>query len=196
MVEVTLANPDADSAALRRMGERVLASCVRQQRLIDGLLELAGSGRGLMRHEPVDLAAVTVAALRAHDLSEHESRVALERARTDGDADLLERLAANLISNAVCHNVIGGLIEVETHAASGRAVLRVANTGPLIPPAELQRLFQPFQRFESHQTKAPQGLGLGLAVVRAIADAHDAVVAPRARPGGGLEIRVTFRAVQ
>ena len=72
-----------------------------------------------------------------------------EPAWTTGDPDLLERLAANLVSNAIRHNIVGGRIEVATRAESGRAVLAVANTGPLIPAGELQRLFQPFQRFDT-----------------------------------------------
>ena len=108
LVEVTLANPNADTAALREMGERVVASCTHQQRLIEALLDLARSGRGLARREPVDLAVIAAAALRAHDLSELGSVVALEPVQTTGDPQLLERLAANLVSNAIQHNIAGG----------------------------------------------------------------------------------------
>ena len=196
LVEVTLADPNADTAALREMGERVLASCLRQQRLIDALLELVRSARGLARQEPVDIAAIAAAALRAHDLGELGSLVVLERARTTGDPDLLERLAANLISNAIRHNVVGGRIEVGTRAQSGRAVLSVANTGPPIPSGELQSLFRPFQRLAVRRTDSAEGAGLGLAIVQAIADAHDAYMTARARSGGGLEIHVSFAAIR
>ena len=175
------------------MGERVLASCVRQQRLIDALLKRARIGRGLTRREPVELAAIAATALRGHDPGELGSVVALEPVRTTGDPDLLEQLAANLVSNAIRHNIVGGRIEVATRAQPGRAVLTVANTGPRIPASELQRLFQPFQRLAPHLPDTTDGVGLGLTIAQTIADAHRAVMTARARAGGGLEIHVSFR---
>jgi signal transduction histidine kinase len=192
---VTLADRDADAATLRTMGERVVASCIRQQRLIESLLELVWSERGPRRRAPVDLAAIAAEALRAHDPGGLETVVVLEPARTTGDPGLLERLAANLVSNAIRHNVVGGRIEVETRAESGRAVLSVANTGPLIPASELPRLFQPFQRLGGHAASCADGVGLGLTIVQAIADAHDAVVTARSRVEGGLAIAAAFSAV-
>jgi len=176
------------------MGERVVASCARQQRLIQALLDLARSGRTLARQERVDLAGIAAAALRAHDLSELGSVVALEPVHATGDPQLLERLTANLVSNAIQHNIAGGRIEVATRAQSGRAVLAVANTGPRIPPGELERLFQPFQRLAPQRPDTTDGVGLGLAIIQAIADAHGAFWTARARAGGGLEIHVSFPA--
>ena len=144
--------------------------------------------------EPVDIAAIAAAALRAHDLSEFGSVVALERVRATGDPDLLERLVANLVANAIHHNIVGGRIEVSTRAASGRAVLSVANTGPIIPAGELQRLFRPFQRL-APDAHTNGGIGLGLTIVQEIADAHRAVVTARAQADGGLEIHVTFPSI-
>jgi signal transduction histidine kinase len=118
----------------------------------------------------------------------------LDPARTTGDPDLLERLAANLVSNAVRHNVVGGWIEAATRTEPGRSVLSVANTGPMIPAGELHSLFQPFQRLSSHADATADGVGLGLAIVQAIAEAHDATVTANARSGGGLGIDVSFRA--
>jgi signal transduction histidine kinase len=194
LVEVTLADPDADTAALREMGQRVLASCLRQQRVIEALLDLARSGPGRTRHEPVDLAELMARTLDAHDLSKLESVTRLEPAWTTGDTHLLERLAANLVSNAVRHNTVGGRIEVATRARPRRALLSVANTGPLITPAELERLFQPCHRLAPRRRDAAEGAGLGLAIVHAIADAHDAVVTADAQPGGGLRIDVDLPA--
>jgi signal transduction histidine kinase len=190
LIEVALGDANADAAALREMGERVLASCIRQQRLIEALLDLARSGRG--RREPVDLATVAAAALRAHDLSQLMSVVALRRARTIGDPCLLERLAGNLLANAIQHNIVGGRIEVATRVRSRRAVLSVANTGPLIRNGELQRLFEPFQRLAAHPRDAAEGVGLGLSIVQAVADAHDAELTAQAPPLGGLRIDVSF----
>jgi len=122
--------------------------------------------------------------------------VSLEPARTAGDPALLERLAANLVSNAIRHNVYGGRIELATYTRSERAILVVANTGPLVPNGDLERLFQPFERFSSTPRSSGDGVGLGLAIVEAIATAHEARLAARARPGGGLEIRVSFCALR
>jgi signal transduction histidine kinase len=194
LVELALGDQHADTATLRAMGEDVLASCEHQERLIEALLDLTRSQCGLARHELVDIAAITNQAMRAHDLSEFESVVTLEPARTTGDPDLIERLAANLVSNAARHNVTGGRIEVATHTESEQAVLCVANTGRPIPAAELPRLFHPFQRLGSQPRACTDGVGLGLAIVQAIADAHHAYVAAHARPGGGLKIEVSFPA--
>ena len=192
LVEVALADPHADTEALRAMGKRVIASCEQQQRLLAALLDLTRSRWGLSRREPVDLAATVADALRTHDPGELESDVRLERAGMTGDPDLLMRLAENLVSNAIRHNTLGGRIELATRSESGRAVLSVANTGPLIAAGELQRLFQPFHRAVSGPTGAVEGVGLGLAIVHAIADAHNARISARALAGGGLEIKISF----
>jgi signal transduction histidine kinase len=110
----------------------------------------------------------------------------------DGDSLLVERLVANLLTNAVRHNIPGGRVEVRTEVRDGTAVLSVTNTGPLIPPAELNRLFQPFQRLDRRRANYKNGHGLGLSIVRAIATAHDATVTARPMPGGGLCVSVSF----
>jgi signal transduction histidine kinase len=192
LLELALADRNADVASWREIGEDVLGACRQQERLLEACLTLAWSQSGPHRCERVDLAVVAAETLRAHDLSGLGSVVALEPAWTGGDPNLLERLATNLVSNAIRHNVGGGRIEVATRVESGRAVLSVANTGPLVPAGELQRLFQPFQRLDSNARSYADGVGLGLAIVRAIADAHDAVVTAHARARGGLRIDVAF----
>jgi signal transduction histidine kinase len=185
LLELALGDPSTGAAAWREIGEDVLAACRHQERLLEACLTLARGER--RRREPVDLAAIAGDALRAHDRRFLRTVAALEPARTSGDPGLVERLVANLVSNAVQHNVSGGRIEVGTRTCSGRAVLSVANTGPVVPPGELPRLFQPFQRLAHGD-----GLGLGLAIVQAVADAHDATVSARARRGGGLGVDVAF----
>jgi signal transduction histidine kinase len=195
LLELALADQNADVASWREIGEDVLGACRRQERLLEACLTLARSQGRAQRCEPVDLAAIAAGALRAHDLGNLESLIALEPAWTSGDPDLLERLVANLVSNAIRHNTIGGRIQVTSSVREGHAVLCVANTGPPIPASELHRLFLPFQRLESNAGVAGDGVGLGLAIVHAIANAHDATVTAQARPSGGLGITVVFSAL-
>jgi signal transduction histidine kinase len=194
LLELALADPNADVASWREIGEDVLGACRQQERLFEACLTLARSQGRMQRCEPVDLAMIAAEALRAHDLQGLESVLALGPASVTGDPALLERLAANLVSNAIRHNIVAGRIEVETRVESGRAVLSVANTGLLVPAGELQRLFQPFQRLNSNPRTCGDGVGLGLAIVEAIARAHGASVVARARGGGGLELDVSFPA--
>lgn len=192
VAEAALADPRADTATLRAMGEDVVACCEQQQRLIDALLCLTRSRGGLTRHEPVDIVEITRELLEAKDLSTFESAMSFEPARTTGDPDLVGRLAANLLSNATRYNVTGGRIEVATHTEAGRAVLSIANTGQRIPAAELPRLFQPFQRLASQPRGGADSVGLGLAIVKAIAAAHDAIITVHPQADGGLKIDVSF----
>lgn len=106
-------------------------------------------------------------------------------------------MVANLADNALRHNVAGGSVEISTSMTAGSASLWVVNTGPVIPAAEVDRLFQPFQQLGADRVSRDRddgdgGHGLGLAIVRAIAIAHRASLSARARPGGGLEIKVDF----
>jgi signal transduction histidine kinase len=194
LVDVALADPEANVQTLREMGQRVIAALEHQQRLIDGLLELTRAERGLSSREPVDLALITTAALRTHDLGSIASAALLEPARATGDACLLAQLTANLISNAIRHNIPRGLVTVATGTVEKRPFLSVANTGRTVPPPELERLFEPFQRLAPGPPARPPGLGLGLAIVRAIADAHNALITVRPGSSGGLAVRVSFPA--
>jgi signal transduction histidine kinase len=198
LVEVALRDPGATVGSLQQTMRRVLATGEEQERLIEALLTLARSQRGLDRREPLDLAVVTGDALAVSG-PEAEGRgvrvnATLGPAPISGDQRLTERLAANLVDNAVRHNVAGGWVEVVTGMRSGRAVLSVANAGPAIPPEQVETLFQPFGRLDASRLSR-DGLGLGLSIVTAIADAHDADLRARPLPGGGLEVEIHFPAV-
>jgi signal transduction histidine kinase len=198
LLQVALADPHAPAEALRSTCEELLLAGVQQQRLIEALLTLASSERGLEHREPFDLAEITTEALQAAR-PEMERRglralTMISSAPVMGDPDLAGHLATNLVDNAVRHNIPGGQIEVATSASEGRAVLAVANTGPVIPPAEVSRLLQPFQRLSATRDHNGDGHGLGLSIVAAIASAHGATLSAHARPGGGLDITVTFPA--
>jgi signal transduction histidine kinase len=194
LVEVALRDPEPTVASLQAVCERVLATGEEQERLIEALLTLARSQCGLDRTEPLDLAAVTEGAVQAAEggAQNRGLRVhsALAEAPVMGDPRLAERLAANLVDNAVRHNVPGGWVEVVTGIRAGRGILSVANTGPVIPPQKVDLLFQPFGRLEDRVGR--DGLGLGLSIVTAIAAAHEADLRARPLPGGGLEVEVHF----
>jgi signal transduction histidine kinase len=194
LAETALADPNADAAAMRETGNGVVAACERQERLLEALLTLVRSEYGDLRREPVDLAATAIDVLRAHDHRELRSTTTLEPARTIGDPLLVERLIGNLIENAVRHNVPDGRLDVATYTFAGHATVLIANTGPVIPTGELPRLFQPFQRRSGQVGPCADGAGLGLAIVQAIADAHDAIVNAEARTGGGLRVEIGFPA--
>ncbi|HEY7486647.1 MAG TPA: ATP-binding protein [Streptosporangiaceae bacterium] len=119
---------------------------------------------------------------------------ALAAAPASGDPRLVESLVANLVDNAMRYNVPGGRVEVATAAVDDGAQIFVRNSGPIIPPGQVDRLFEPFQQLDGQRIGRGQGHGLGLAIVRAIADAHGAALLALAQPAGGLHITVTFPA--
>jgi signal transduction histidine kinase len=207
VLQVALSDPAASVAALRAACDEVLRLGQQQEKLIDALLTLASSERGIAVAEPFDLADVASAVIGETGSSAKlgakigaKIGAKLSPAPAEGDPRLAESLVANLVGNAIRHNRPGGWAEISTGTAAGRAVVRVSNTGPVIPPAELDRLFQPFQRLGDERTRRGPGgpggpgggYGLGLAIVRAIASAHGAQICASPRTEGGLDITVTF----
>jgi signal transduction histidine kinase len=195
LLELALTDPNASAATLRSTCEELLASSKEHERLLEALLTLASSERGLDHREPIDLRTLVEHALQTprSDAERLELRIETELAPApaSGDPGLLRRLVANLIDNAATYNVAGGLIELKTGVEDGRALLTVANTGPRVPPDQLDRLLEPFQRLDHERATDTNGHhGLGLSIVRAIANAHDATLAARARPDGGLAVSV------
>lgn len=191
LLEVALRTPSAQ--ALRTACERALAAGAEQERLIAALLTLARGQQGPRRRDPLDLAALTrrLVADRGETMAGRGLGVAtrLGSAPVLADPLLTERMIANLLDNAVCHNVADGAVWVTAGLEAGKAVLTVANTGPVIPPGDVERLLQPFQ------CHAPaRGLGLGLPVVRAIAEAHGGTLTLIPRSGGGLTASLAFPA--
>jgi signal transduction histidine kinase len=192
MAEVALADPEADAGSLRAVLERLLAAGKHQERLIEALLTLARSQQGLDHRQPLDLAAITGQALGQPGNPGVRIESALHPAPASGDRALIERLVANLLDNAVRHNVPGGWIKVATAMRSGRPTLRIANSGPVIPPGRVHTLLQPFQRLETGRKATGDSLGLGLSIVAAIVKAHHGTLEARPLPGGGLEVTVAL----
>ncbi|MCE7009695.1 HAMP domain-containing histidine kinase [Kibdelosporangium philippinense] len=193
-LDVTLADPDADVAELRRMAGVVRAATLRSGQLVDALLLLARTdGMGLGVREPVDLAS-TVATAWHGVRAEAEPRGITPTfhaapAPAIGDPALLERVAGNLLENAVRHNVDGGWIDVRTSANPEWATLRVSSSGPHIDATRVGELFEPFRRGGVDRT-AQSGTGLGLSIVRAVVIAHHGQVSAYPVPEGGLSVEV------
>ncbi|HEY0869795.1 MAG TPA: HAMP domain-containing sensor histidine kinase [Acidothermaceae bacterium] len=196
LLESALLDPDKTLPGWRVTGERALKASKEQERLIGALLTLARSERGLSHHEPFDLSIVTTAILSGREADANQRGVhvsaRLDPAPTTGDLELAERLVANIIDNALRHNVVDGRVEVVTESSNGHAVISVRNTGPSIPPSEIDRLFEPFQRADGERTSYDGGLGLGLSIVQSIATAHDASIRVSAQVTGGLDVVVQF----
>ena len=192
LIELALADPEASNERLRGVLGLVLASGGHQERLIDALLVLSRSQRGLDHRETLDLAEVVAQALERVDANGLTVERSLASALTDGEPRLIERLTANLVTNAVQYNQPAGRIDLATATTNGRAILRVTNSGPTIAAGDLSRLFEPFQRIDGTRTSASVGLGLGLSIVKGIADAHAATMTTTLPDDGGLSIEVAF----
>jgi signal transduction histidine kinase len=194
LLQVALRNPATTIERWRTTGQELLESGIGQERLLEALLTLATSEGGIGNREPADLSEAAATSLPTARQAAEPQRVQVEAllrpAPVAGDPSLIERLAANLIGNAVRHNVPGGTVQVSTGQRDGRAVITVANTGPAIPQTEVPRLFQPFERLAARQ--AGDGHGLGLSIVAAIAAAHGATIDAHNQPEGGLRIQVSF----
>jgi signal transduction histidine kinase len=195
LLQVALADPHASAETLRSTCEELLACGAEHERLLEALLTLASSDGGLEQREALDLSTLAERALESarQQMTRRslELNTSLSPAPATGDPALVERLVANLIDNAVSHNVHGGRVDVRTETDGAHAVLTISNTGSLVPADQTDRLFEPFQRL--HGRTSPDGdghFGLGLSIVRAIALAHDATLTARPLPGGGLAVTV------
>ncbi|MFE5814897.1 sensor histidine kinase [Streptomyces sp. NPDC056479] len=196
LLEVHLSDPTAP-VELQQLGKTLLATNERSEQLVEGLLLLARSDNQIVERKPVDLAEVAEQAVdQVH--GEAESKGVMIRgeqkpAVVQGNGVLLERIALNLVQNAVRYNVPeGGWVEVTTDVQHGQAVLVVSNTGPVVPAYEIDNLFEPFRRLRTERTGSDKGVGLGLSIVRSVVRAHGGHIAAQPREGGGLVMRVTL----
>ncbi|MEU4556805.1 HAMP domain-containing sensor histidine kinase [Actinoplanes sp. NPDC023936] len=200
-IDVTLSDDEADVAEYRRMAKVVRNASERANGLVDALLVLARSeaqsGRRLVRKVPADLATSVYNALSAVKAEAERLKLDvttdLEPAPVVGDPSLLDRLAGNLIENAIRYNHLLGRLWLRTESVNGQTRLIVGNTGYEVEPADVPGLFEPFQRGGWERTGS-RGSGLGLSIVRAVCDAHGGTVSAVAQEGGGLEVTVTLPA--
>ncbi|MGP4011137.1 sensor histidine kinase [Streptomyces sp. 4N124] len=196
LLEVHLSDPNAP-VELQQLGKTLLATNERSEQLVEGLLLLARSDNQIVERKPVDLAEVASQAVdQVH--AEAQAKGVLIRgeqkpAVVQGNGVLLERIALNLVQNAVRYNVPeGGWVEVGTEVQHGQAVLVVTNTGPVVPAYEIDNLFEPFRRLRTERTGSDKGVGLGLSIARSVARAHGGHITAQPREGGGLVMRVTL----
>jgi signal transduction histidine kinase len=189
-VDVVLSNPDSTPGDLHAMAADIRAAVDHAEHLIGALLLLARNERGLNVREETDLATAAEEVLETAGLGGRRVHATLEPAIINGDPVLAERLIANLVDNAVRYNHAGGDVWVSSRTSAGSSQLTVANTGPVISPADAGRIFQPFQRLSDRTSH--DGFGLGLAIVASIAAIHGGTATARPRNGGGLLVTVTI----
>jgi signal transduction histidine kinase len=196
LLEMVLTDPRATMETFRTTCRQVLEESEEQEQLIDALLALAQGERGIDRRASVDLSVLVAGALHSYSANAAERGLALQTslapARLSGDGRLVERLVANLLENALRHNVPDGRIAVSVTSLHGEAELVVTNTGAPVPADQIERLLQPFQRLGADRLRQREGFGLGLSIVAAIASAHDATLHVQPGADGGLEVRVHF----
>jgi signal transduction histidine kinase len=198
-IDVTLSDDEADVAEYRRMARVVRNASERANGLVDALLVLARSeaqsGRRLVRKVPADLATSVYNALSAVRAEAERMKLDvttdLEPAHVVGDPSLLDRLAGNLIENAIRYNHLMGKLWLRTSSVNGQARLVVGNTGYEVEQADVPGLFEPFRRGGWERTGS-RGSGLGLSIVRAVCEAHGGTVSAVAHEGGGLEVTVSL----
>jgi signal transduction histidine kinase len=197
LVEVAMHRRTA-SPDVKELGESLLTINARHEQLIEGLLILADSEKQLTTLYPVNLGDIVTHV--AAQLSSEASRAGVELIRgpgdapTQGDALLLERLVHNLVENGIRHNLSEGdrWVRVISKTVGDRVELVVTNTGPDIPPYEVESLFKPFYRLGTERLVGGKGAGLGLSIVRSVVEAHAGAVVATPRHGGGLQITVSL----
>ena len=189
-VNVVLGNPDSTPGDLRAMGEDIRTAVEHAEHIVSALLILARNERGLTVREQVDLATVAEDVLDTAGLGDRRAHASLEPAVISGDLVLAERLIANLVNNAIRYNDAAGDVWISTRTTAGSSQLTVANTGPVISPADAGRIFQPFQRLSDRTSH--DGFGLGLAIVASIAAIHGGTVTACPRDDGGLSVTVAI----
>jgi signal transduction histidine kinase len=195
LIDVAMAKPARTTEQLETVVRRVRDAVDQSEAIIDGLLTLARSDRGLTKREPFDLEAAAQDAIDQHSSEASVSNVVIEAdlsaAPILGDRVLVERLAANLVDNALRYNTGGGSIRVNTGVDGGRSFLSISNTGPAVPPEKVASLFEPFTRLDERVANG-RGVGLGLSIVASVVASHDGHLEAISLPEGGLGITVQF----
>jgi signal transduction histidine kinase len=188
--DLALCDPDANLREIR-LAAAIRNNVERTEALLESLLALSRSESTMSESAVVDLAELTgdVVSQRVEAADHAKVHVDLElgSAEVDGDPWLLERLVANLVDNAITHNVEGGWLRVCVSSVDGHSLVLVSNTGDRLTPAEVEGILQPFHRIaENHRP----GYGLGMTIVQSVVKAHGGTVGVVPRVGGGLDVVV------
>jgi signal transduction histidine kinase len=187
-IDVVLAKPEPTRDELMSMATDVRQAVDHAERLVEALLVLARNDQTRTLTDPLDLAAVAEDALEGRTANAVTTITTLDEAPVTGDGVLLERLVANLLDNAERYNIAGGTVSISTTTDNGASLVRVINTGRVVPPDQVERLFLPFTRQDDRI--GHDGVGLGLTLVSSIAAVHGGTVDATAVPTGGLDISV------
>jgi signal transduction histidine kinase len=191
LIDVAMAKPARTTGQLEVLAARVREALGQSEALIEGLLTLAQSDRGLTSYEPADLEAAAQDAIDQVSATARDSKIVIDADLSPspalGDRILLERLAVNLLDNAVRYNVTGGSVRVVTGTGDGMSYITVTNTGPLVPESAVESLFEPFTRLDGRVGNG-QGVGLGLSIVTSVVNAHHGHLHAEALPNGGMTI--------
>ena len=193
LIDVAMAKPTRTTEQLEVLAGRVREALSHAEALIDGLLTLARSDRGLTSHELVDLEAAAQDAIDQVTTSARNANIVIDAdlspSPTLGDRVLIDRLAINLLDNAVRYNLGGGSITVVTGTDNDASYIVVTNTGRLVPQSAVASLFEPFTRLDGRVSNV-RGVGLGLSIVSSVVNAHHGHVHAEALPNGGMKISV------
>ena len=191
LIDVAMAKPVRTTGQLEVLAVRVREALGQSEALIEGLLTLARSDRGLTSYEPADLEAAAQDAIDQVSGTARDLKIVIDADLSPGpalgDRVLLERLAVNLLDNAVRYNVTGGSVRVVTGTGDGMSYITVTNTGPLVPESAVASLFEPFTRLDGRVSNR-HGVGLGLSIVTSVVSAHHGHLHAEALSNGGMTI--------
>jgi signal transduction histidine kinase len=196
LIQVALADPDADPTSTRAVYAQLLSLGDQLERLVAALLALAQGQQGLTAVEPVDLASLAAEAVTARGPAAVGLTLRIDfqpAVVARADPTLLASLIGNLLDNAIRYNVDGGRVDVQTRSQHAQAVFVISNTGPVVPEDAVERILTPFQRLAAPRMQNGSS-GLGLAIVRAVADSHGADLHVVPNPDGGLTVTIGFAA--
>ena len=193
LLDVARNDPTRDQGELI---ERLHTVNTRAIDLTEALLLLSRGDRRTFTREPVDLSLIAEEATETLLPLAEQRRITLdvagETTQTVGSAALILRMVTNLVQNAIVHNLpAGGTVTVHTESQHDASVLQVENTGHPLPLELVPTLTEPFQRgTERIRTNEHAGVGLGLAIVHSIVQAHDGTLDLTPRPAGGLFVTI------
>ena len=180
-------------ADLARSMSGITREAERMSLLVDDLLLLARLDEGRpLEQKPVELAEVVGEAVDAARVVDVDRIVDLdvEPATVIGDRDRLRQLIDNLFANVRAHTPPGTPITVSLHRMDGKAALSVSDSGPGLTEEEAAQVFERFYRVDRSRTRASGGVGLGLSIVAAVAEAHGGDATALPTPGGGATFLV------